>query len=135
MRNWFQAFAFKFNLYRYSKADRAEEDRKQTVMARIAGRVMNRTISGAFDRWLEAAQELKRTRAIMTRIASKIANRSLCQSFDLWCDSMEDAKVGLYKLNPVDPYGSSLISMDWSFLVIELAKMKSHILGNPSRDA
>jgi protein SFI1 len=78
-------------LYRYAQADRAEEERKQKVMARIAGRIMNRTISGAFDRWMEMTQEAKEMRILLERCASKMMNKAMSGAFDRWYEMTQES--------------------------------------------
>ena len=66
---------FFLSLRRYTKGERAEEERKQRVMARIAGKIMNRAMDQAFERWTEMTQEAKEMRVLLERCAAKMRNR------------------------------------------------------------
>jgi hypothetical protein len=54
--------------------------RMRATLTRIASRIANRSVSQAFDRWADAAAELRRTRVILSRTTSKLANRSTARA-------------------------------------------------------
>ena len=60
-------------------------------MTKIAGRMKNIAIAGAWSRWTEMAAEAQDMRVKLTRALSKMKNRGMMVAWERWCDMLHEA--------------------------------------------
>ena len=88
MKNRFPNLPFKRNLHCYT----TEAKEMRVLLARCAAKIMNRALSGAFDRWVEMTEEAIEMKVKIKRALAKMMNRQVAQAFDRWAEMVEEAK-------------------------------------------
>jgi hypothetical protein len=68
------------------KQDRREKERRDCVRARALGKLRNREMSNAYQRWNQAVCEKKSITAKMKRVAMKWGNPTFVLCFSEWKD-------------------------------------------------
>ena len=78
-----------------------EKQRRREVMTRVAQRMRQRHLSGAFLGWRAKVDELLDTRAKLTGIAARFANQKLNAAFNKWSEYAANAAAEKEKIRSV----------------------------------
>lgn len=66
--------------------------RRGRLLARYAGKMMARQVSGALEKWREFSAEARRLRHVCKRVAARIAGRTVSTAFDRWNEAAAETR-------------------------------------------
>ena len=71
---------------REEQQERAEDQRRQHIMSKIVRRLMNASISAAFDRWRSNVHEGQQLKAKARKVVQRMINGCLVATFQAWLE-------------------------------------------------